>query len=145
METENIFILKGMEIYPKSNEDWEKEKEIFNLELPNDKKLSLEEYIKFKKGFGGVHDYVITDYNHAYFIDENNAIEAAIDDMGGLNDGGIYDYAAIVEVPCGVSYPETGEIVSFHLFKYNYAKRIYEELFIGPEYDVCKKYFFVMD
>lgn len=39
METENIFILKGMEIYPKSNEDWEKEKEIFNLELPNDKKF----------------------------------------------------------------------------------------------------------
>ena len=140
-ETSNIFILKGMNIRKKSEADWDKEHKIFNLEIPQKNWKTLEDYKKFQQGFDKVADWKIEEYNHAYFTDEQRAIRAAKNNMGGLDDGGVYHYCAIIEVPCGVSYPEAGEVESIHLFKYNGDG--FDEIFIGEEYEAVKQYFYI--
>ena len=142
-ETTNIFILKGMNFSKKTELDWEKECKIFNLELSAHRQKSIEDYKSFQHDFDKTSDWKIDDYNHAYFTKEEIAIIAAKENMGGLDDGGVYKYCAIIEVPCGVSYPELGEIESFHLFKYN--GNGFDEIFTGKEYDIAKKYFYIFE
>lgn len=142
-ETTNIFILKGMNIEKKTIYDWKRECKIFNLNLPENRQKNVEAYKAFQRGFDKTADWKIEEYNHAYFTKEEFAIRGAKENMGGLDDGGVYKYCAVVEVPCGVSYPEIGEVESFHLFKYNGDG--FDEIFVGEEYEIAKKFFCVLE
>lgn len=144
-ETDNVFILKGLTIDEKTDADWEKERIIFNLDLPDNRKMDLENFKNFQKSFSGCHDYKISEYNHAYFFKEEVAIEAAKGNMGGLDDGGVYKYCMLIEVPCGVSYPEFGEIISMHLFKFNFETREFGEIYTGKEFEAVKKQYSIFD
>lgn len=144
-ETDNVFILKGLNINKKTDADWEKEMKIFNLDLPENRQMNLEKFKEFQNSFSGCHDYKIEEYNHAYFFKEEVAINAAKENMGGLDDGGVYKYCALIEVPCGVSYPEFGEIISMHLFKYNAKEHTFDEIYTGKEYEAYKKHCSIFD
>ena len=136
----NIFITKGISLSLKTKERWEKDWKITNIKTGADQ--SFKQYKKVVETWErGYSDYLISDYNHAYFIDKDDAIQSVINDMGGMNEAGSFMYAAVLEVPTGVSYAENIDIISISFYEYNIKERKYEELKDEKIKNVLKSYF----
>jgi hypothetical protein len=139
-EWPNIYVTKGISLKEKTDEDWE-----FGLKKHNlayKKEISLEKYKDFEKMWHrGSYNYLIYDYNHAFFTDKENATKSVVRDMGGMNEAGSYNYAAVLEIPTGVSYAEMTDIISIEFYEYNRESEKYEVLKDDKIRDVLISYF----
>ena len=124
---QNIFITKGISLKEKTEEDWEMQAKVVSLK--QNKTVEIEYLKQLEESFyKKAANYKISDYNHAYFLDKEHAIESVKLDMGGMNEAGAYEYAAIIELPLETSYPEFGYIGFYEFYKYNHELCEYEIL-----------------
>ena len=121
----NLFILKTIQIKEKSEEDLHREWLIRNIQYDTNK-MTCEDYIEFLDSWDDK-KYSYDYENNCYFTDLEKAKFYATSNMGDINDGGVYNYVAIVEVPYNRTYATT-EIQSIYIFKFNYKKDTYEEV-----------------
>lgn len=120
----NLFILKTISIRPKTKEIRHKHWQIHQIE--HNKKISYDNYIKFLKDWND-YDFIYSEEDNCYFTDYSTAKEFAENNISDINDGGIFNYICIVEVPFDCTYA-LGEIASCHIFKYNPKSDKYTEV-----------------
>jgi len=111
----NLFILKTISIRPKTEEIRHKYWEIYQIEY--NRKMPYEVYIDFLKSWHQ-YDYLYSEEDNCYFRDYNTAKEFAINNASDINDGGVFNYIAITEVPFDCTYANM-EVENIYIFKYN--------------------------
>ena len=94
MANSKIFILSAIDIHKRDDKRWRKLFEICKVQHPVWEKKTLNEYKEFEIGWGRLYD--IYDFNAAYFIDKDKAIEYAEANMADINESGAYPYIAII-------------------------------------------------
>ena len=124
----NLFILKTISIRPKTEENFQKEYKIDKIEHNRPDNYTYTKFIKFLKSWGW--DIYYSEDNNCYFTDLSIAKQYTEQNIGDINDGGVYNYIAIVEVPFNCTYAET-EIQSIYIFKYNKTTDEYNEVDIN--------------
>ena len=119
-----MFIGKVISLRKKTEKDLHEEYEIMKIRHDNWKNKTFEDYINFAKNWQ-IYDFGVSTISICYSLDSNEIEKIITNNYADINDGGLYDYAAIVEVPINAVYPET-EIISIKLFKYDVTKNKYE-------------------
>lgn len=122
---ENLFILKTISITEKTKESCKKEWEIRNLRFENNK-ISYEKFLESLDFFNGK-NFSYHDADNCYFTELSKAKEYAEENICDINDGGLYEYIAIVEIPFNCAYAET-EGKSIYIFKFNNSTGKYDEV-----------------
>ena len=120
----NLFILKTISIIPKTEEIRHKYWEIYQIEY--NRKMPYEVYIDFLKNWDQ-YDFLYSEEDNCYFTDYKTAKEFAENNASDINDGGVFNYIGIIEVPFNCTYA-FGEVASLHIFKYNRENDNYTEV-----------------
>ena len=105
MANSKIFILSAIDIRKRDDKRWQKLFEICKVQHPVWGKKTLNEYKEFEIGWGRLYD--IYDFNAAYFIDKDKAIEYAEANMADINESGAYPYIVIIPRCINLMYPES--------------------------------------
>ncbi|MFC0903914.1 hypothetical protein ACFHWD_04310 [Clostridium sp. MT-14] len=132
----NLFILKTISIRPKTEEIRHKYWQIHQIKY--ERKMPYEAYINFLKNWHE-YDFLYSEENNCYFTDYNTAKEFAENNASDINDGGVYNYIAIIEVPFECTYANT-EVKNIYAFKYNRKSDKYTE--VSEDYNEETKYIF---
>lgn len=123
----NLYILKTISITEKTKLDLQKEWKARNVIYDN--YVGYEKYIILLKTLN-MDKYVYEEENNCYFIDMENARDCAENNIADINDGGLYNYIAIIEIPFDQTYAAT-EIQSLHIFKFNDVTNGYDEVVLN--------------
>lgn len=118
---ENLFILKAISIEEKTEEDLKKEWEVNKL-LHG--KITFDKYKELMMSWWQ-DKYKYSESDVAYFTDLEMAIHSAKANMCDVNEGGTYEYVAIVEVSTNRIYTNCYPL-SVRVFKYNRDNDFYE-------------------
>lgn len=114
----NIYLVNMIDIKRKTKADWEKEFKIFNINYKSTYKC-LNNYKEFIKGTYKCSDYIITEEIVGYFTNKKTAQHMLSKNIYDVNDGGIYPYAIIIELPANVFYPESFSMAKrVHIYKF---------------------------
>lgn len=105
MENSKIFILSAVDIHKRDDKRWQELFEICKVQHPGWRKNTMNEYKEFEINLGRLYD--IYDFNAAYFIDKDKAIEYAEANVADINEAGAYPYIAIIPRCTNLMYPET--------------------------------------
>jgi hypothetical protein len=119
-----LYILKTISIRNKTEDDLHKDWQIYKLQYRHD--TSYNQYIKFLKSWK-CDKYSYSEENNCYFTDLSIAKQFAEQNVSDINDGDIYNYIAIIEVPFNCTYADT-EISDLYIFKYNNNSDNYNEV-----------------
>lgn len=130
MENSKIFILSAIDIHKRNEKRWQELFEICKIQHPLWRKKSLEEYKEFESGWGQLYD--IDDFNAAYFIDKDTAIEYAKANMADINEAGAYPYIAIVPRCINIMYPESHD-EEITVLKYDHTSDKYNIVNINDD------------
>lgn len=114
----SLFILKTISLKKISTEELKKEYQIYQIKYPVWKNKTYEEFLEFSKSWSW-DKYDCSSEDNCYFTDKNEAIDTAIDNIQDLNDGGVYNYILILEVPFNATYSQHMRAKSGTLLKYN--------------------------
>lgn len=123
----NLFIVRTISLKKLSQKDIEKDFEVTKILSPIWKDKTIEEFIEFKKGFND-DKYSLEGEDFTYVQDKDSAEKCILRNQADMNDGGAYKYAAILEVPYGVSYSTSMYLQSFELYEFNKEKETYEKV-----------------
>lgn len=124
----NLFILSTISVNKKSEEEVKMDWAIRNITSKKD--IPFEQYLSFIESWNdqwGLKDYRYSEEDNAYFESLDTAKEYARKNISDLNDGGVYNYIAITEVPLNTTYAFTGP-QSLALFRYLPENQQYEEV-----------------
>ena len=122
--TSKIYSLVAVDIREYTEEELETERKILNLKYNKD--LSIGELLEFKRNIGES-TFKISSFNVSYFLDEKTAIDYAINNIGGCDEAGCYNYSIVFSTPLNIAYADIYN-ENCKIFKRNYKKDIYEEL-----------------
>lgn len=134
----NLFILKTIDIRRKTEKQLQKEHKIHNIKYK--KKISYEDYTDYVKSWDE-YNFSYYEEDNCYFTDYKIAEQYAKENICDMNDGGVYNYIAIIEVPINCTYTIT-EIQNIHIFKYKRDKDKFEEIDLNCNDEskyICKK------
>lgn len=140
-EKQFIYILHGVRAVKASDKQKDDGLKIFQLTMPHQEDATMERYRKFQKEFYNSNiDYHITEFVVAYFYDEDDAIDCAINNFGGYDEGGVYNYGLIEKLPIGRAYPSSSFSSQYTLYSYNVDLNCYElvENFSELEVEILK-------
>ena len=114
---EYIYIVKTIDLRLKTKESLMKEFEIAKINSPKIwKNRNFDEYIKFLKSWNS-DKFSIKDENFSYCTDYKTAYKQIATNSCDMNDGGVYNYAAILQVRTNCGYAET-EINNMQVFQF---------------------------
>lgn len=135
----NIFVLYLISSKKLTNEDIEKEFNIYQIKFPG---RTFDSFMKMKKSFNE-DKYKVTFEEQGYFIDESLAIEYAKKNIGDLNEAGAYPFIVISSRPLNTVYPSCN-ICKNKLFEYSKETDSYKEIRFDrdEETKIIKTYFF---
>ena len=104
-------------------------------------KMSLDEYKKFLHSWGK-DKYTFSGEIISFHETKEEAIEAAVNNYGDINEAGCFEYAAVVGAPLGTAYYETSvnPKEDIFVFKFNHDIGKYEEISKDNELYVRFKY-----
>jgi hypothetical protein len=125
---EFIYIIRTMSVNENSEDDLRKEYEIFKIKYDTWHSKTFDEFLKFQKSWKDDKYSIHTDdlvYCESYEI----AYDKVINNCCDMNDGGLYNYVAILKVKtnyCYASVCAASEDVI--LFQYDIDSRKYIEL-----------------
>lgn len=122
---QSIYIGKMISLKEKTKEDIEKEFEIIKIKNKSWQSKTLDDYINFIKNWCN-YDYIMSTEDNCYGLDYNEIENLIINNYADVNDGGIYNYATIIEIPINKMYAYT-EVISIQIFKYNKESNKYEK------------------
>lgn len=128
---DTFFLLKPIRIKPRTEESIKKGFELYKAKYGENR--TLEVYINSLKNWND-YEFEYSDEYLSFFLNKEEAIECALSNVADYNDGGVYNFSAVVEYYIGASYFETMPI-SIKIFKYIYEKELYEEIDI----DSCEE------
>jgi len=120
----NLFILKTISIRLKTEEIRHEYWKIYQIEY--NRKISYDKYIEFLKNWNQ-YDFLYSEEDNCYFTDYKTAKKFAKNNASDINDGGVFNYIGIVEVPFNCTYAFC-EVASLHIFKYNRENDNYAEV-----------------
>lgn len=121
----SIYILKTISLKKKTEETLRKEWIIRNIEF--DKILiPYDEYVYFLESWGEK-DFDLQDEDNCYFLDLDTALHFARNNLSDINDGGIFNYIAILKVDLERTYAMC-HYNEAHLLKFNHDSNKYELL-----------------
>ena len=132
----NLFILKTISIRHKTEEIRHKYWQIYQIEY--NRKMPYEVYIDFLKSWHQ-YDYLYSEEDNCYFTNYNTAKEFAENNASDINDGGVFNYITIIEVPFDCTYANT-EVQNIYIFKYNHETDKYTE--VSKDHNEETKYIF---
>lgn len=123
---DTIFIVKTIKLRKLTEEDLKTGFEMLKVRSKNWRNRTFKEYVEFEAGWDrGEYNSISED--NAYFKSLDEAKNFTINNTCDLNDGGVFNYAIIQEVPLNCSYAYT-RIKSDYLFKFNRDTDKYEEI-----------------
>lgn len=118
-----IYILYDVCAHKLTKKDLEIEFASYEKRFPG---RTFEQFLRFKKDWKQ-DKYSFGLEEQGYFLDEETAIDYAINNIGDLNEAGAYPYIVISSMPLNVVYPNTNPN-THKLFLYNREKDKYEEI-----------------
>lgn len=86
--------------------------------------MDYDKYIEFLKSWDRF-EYHYSEEDNGYFIDIKEIESQVNPNIGDLNDGGVYNYIVIVEIPLNTTYAMT-EAQFIEMFKYNNETDYYD-------------------
>lgn len=118
-----IYILYDVCAHKLTKKDLEIEFASYEKRFPG---RTFEQFLRFKKDWKQ-DKYSFGLEEQGYFLDEETAIDYAINNIGDLNEAGAYPYIVISSMPLNVVYPNTNPN-THKLFLYNRERDEYEEI-----------------
>lgn len=134
----SLYILKTIRVTEKTEDMLRKEWEIRNIKYPKTK-VSYENYLKFLESWNDRY-FEFSSEDNCYFKDLDTAKHYAETNMADMNDGGIYNYVAILRTDLERTYAMTNYDEAY-LFKFNYSDDCYEPV----EFTDTKEGKFIID
>ena len=134
----SLYILKTISVREKTEDLLKKEWEIRNIKYPKTK-VSYEDYLKFLEDWNDRY-FEFSSEDNCYFKDLDTAKYYAKTNIADINDGGIYDYIAILKTDLETAYAMTNYDEAY-LFKFNYKTNSYESI----EFNDSKEGKFIID
>jgi len=122
-----LYILKTIEIKNKTEEDILLEYQIVQLKHEIWKDKTLEDYKDFIKGWN-IGKYKVSMEDNCYFDNIETAKKKAINNACDMNDGGIYNYIAIIKVSMNLCYAQVTNVEELKLFKFDKDEYCYYEV-----------------
>lgn len=123
-----IYIIKTISLKSKTEEDRQKEFEICKINYPLWKEATYQDYITFSKEWNE-YDYKISSEDNCYCDEYDFTKNNVIDNSTDINDGGVYNYVAVIHTPINHAYAMTNiEQNDIHLFKFNSHSEKYDEV-----------------
>lgn len=122
-----LYILRTIDLDDRTDEDRSLEFQKFQVQYPIWKDKTFEHYIEFIKSWDE-YNYTMNYEDNSYFESIETAKEYALMNMGDMNDGGVYNYVAIIAVPYGLCYATFTGVEELYLFKFNYKNDCYESI-----------------
>ena len=119
-----FYLLKSIRVVPRTEEDIQEGFELYKVKYG--KNRTLEGYKTSLKNWEDC-DYVYDEMILSFFLEESEAINAALSNVVDYNDVGVYNYSAVIEYPVGVSYFDIYPI-SIRIYKYNRDSKLYTEV-----------------
>lgn len=135
---ETLFILKTISMKRKTDQIRQKEYQLYNLKY--NRHISYDKYISLQKSWNS-YDFSYFSEDNAYFLDYELTKKHVKDNIWDLNDGGVYNYIAIIGIPVNHLYAIV-DIQSIHIFKYDENKNEYKEIPLNYNEEtkcICKK------
>lgn len=123
----SIYILHAVEARKLDDKEFKHRFEEFKRKY-NKMDMSEEYYISFLKSFRENPWISIAEEHLAYFLSKEEAIWACENNLGGMDDGGVFNYAVIEAIPLNRAYPTTCDGTQYDLYKFNYAQSVYEQI-----------------
>lgn len=123
---DTIFIVKTIKLIKLTEEDLKTDFEMLKVRSKNWRNCTFEEYIEFETDWDRG-EYKTTSEDNAYFNNLDKAKQFVINNTCDLNDGGLFNYIIIQEVPLNCSYTYT-KIKNDYLFKFNRDIDKYEQI-----------------
>lgn len=117
-----MYIGHVVHLRKKTEEDLKLGFEIDKMRL--NKNLSYEKWLSNQIYFNQK-DFFIDTEDIGYFLDKEEAIYAIENNLGDINDGGVYNYAVIEGLRLNKVYPSATSETSYDLFKYDYTTDTY--------------------
>lgn len=124
MDNKFIYILYAVSARYLSDEEVQKKFQIYKLKY-NKIDCLFDSFKSFETLYSKIPvDMAISADPIAYFDNEEEAIEAAENNFGGYNDGGVYNYSIVSKMLMGYAYPEMSAYASYKVFKFQDDKYI---------------------
>ena len=120
-----IFIVKTINLRSLTEKNLKDDFEVLKIKNKLWRNRTFEEYVEFEADWDR-DKYKATSEDNAYFNNLDEAKEFVINNTCDLNDGGVFNYIIIQEVPINSSYAYT-RIESNYLFKFNRSTNKYEQ------------------
>ena len=128
-EKNDLYIVTTVSLKSRTEDDIKKEYEIYKIKYPVWKVKSYENFCDYLNSWN-LYNYTISQEDNSYYFNLNEAKEMVINNIGDINDGGIYNYVLIKKVPARRVYANTN-IEEYYLFKFNKNTRVYKEISIN--------------
>lgn len=126
MKRQYVYVLYGVSARRLSEEDIQKNYEIFKVQSPHPEKVTMDYYINvMKELYHEPIDIAISREEIAFFIDEAEALNCAKKNICDYNDGGSYNYGMVERLPLGCAYPNSCRDTMYWLFKYDRETDMY--------------------
>jgi len=133
-----IYIVRTINIKPKTEEMLQKEFEIIKITSPNWQTKTYEEYMEFLHGWKW-DKYEESYHDNAYCDSYKMANGKITNNACDINDSGAYNYASIIKIPLNCCYAETCINKNSHtLFKFDRSKDTYFE--VSNDYNEITKW-----
>lgn len=124
---EYLYVLFAVECRKLKKEAVEKNFKKFQIDYPQHN-WSFEKFKEFEEElYGYPIDININREEIAFFLDEEEAKEAARANILDYNDGGCFNYGLVEKVPLKAGYPYYSEENEFWLFKYDHETHSYKD------------------
>lgn len=137
---DNIYIIRTIELLNKTEEDIKKEFEIYKIEHPKGKIKNYDEFFEFQKSWGQ-DKYVMNCEDNSYCTNFETAKNKVINNICDINDGGVYNYCAILKVPVNCIYATT-YIKENDIILFKFDREINKYYQISKDFDKEANYIF---
>ena len=126
---DKIYCVKVYDIEEATDERHEKEYKALLAKKGPNYKMSFDRFKEIQRSSGKGFYYFSSEYT-SFHLSEEEAIEYVLENIADINDGGVYNYAAVIGIPVGCAYFEThiDQKNDIKLFKFNREKSKYEYL-----------------
>jgi hypothetical protein len=125
---EHIYMVRTISLNEKSEDDLQREFEIFKLKYPIWINKTYEEFLHFQQSWKE-DKYSISYEDNAYCENYEIAHKKVINNACDINDGGSYNYIAIIKVPMNGCYAMTyTQRSDINLFKFDMDRLSYLEV-----------------
>ena len=140
MNDVKIYQVTAISCEPKAEEILQHEFKIYKIRY-NKPDLTMEDYVNYLKRWNN-DKYSINGFISSYHLDEERAVSYVENNIGDINEAGVYDYAAVSAIVVDAAYYNSEQDIEkdITIYKYNHETDKYEKLTNAPELIHLKKY-----